>query len=67
MNGSNRRKITVIGIILVAIAVLIYVVFSVLPKRQPALPTDMPPLPTLPSNPPSDDDMLPPPPPQLPM
>lgn len=67
MDASTRRKTVVILLfvgIAVTIAMLLYTLFWKESKKD--LPTEPPPLPALPVNPPTDDDMLPPPPPALP-
>jgi hypothetical protein len=67
MDGSPRRKTTIILLFLGIVAALVLVLYALLWKEgKQDLPTAPPPLPPLPVNPPTDD-MLPPPPPQLPM
>ena len=67
MNGSPRRKLTVILLLIGVVAVLFYVVYAFLWKSSSQnLPSEAPPLPDLPINPPADGG-TPPPPPTLPL
>lgn len=64
---SPRRKTVLSIIALLIVIVLAFVAYGFTTKKRPQIPDGPPPLPALPSNPPTDNGMLPPPPPALPM
>jgi hypothetical protein len=67
MDGSPRRKTTIILLLLgIAVALLLTLYAFFWKEGKKELPSEPPPLPTLPANLP-EEGTLPPPPPQLPM